>query len=273
MFQITSILSSKTLILKILLNIIICTFGSHHLIAQGNYRFENFGNRSILLNGNVTGSVEDLGLTFYNPSRLALVDDPSFTITGKAYELNDISLSNAIGINKGLSSSKFKGIPSMVAGTFRVKSWDKHYFAYSFISRYRSRLNLGYTGRLNDFGQIGPSDDIINEAIEIRLKNSIEDEWVGLSWATKLNDHLAIGASLFLSLYEFEGNSDLSYYSDRSNAVLSYGNDILYNQKTNGLFLKLGASWIVRGFEMGLNVHLPYFNIRDKAKFNYKEIL
>ena len=46
--------------------------------AQTNYKYENFGNRSILLNGNVTGSVDDLGATYYNPARLALVEDPVF---------------------------------------------------------------------------------------------------------------------------------------------------------------------------------------------------
>ena len=31
---------------------------------QGNYKFNNFGNRSILLSGNVTGSVSDIGLVY-----------------------------------------------------------------------------------------------------------------------------------------------------------------------------------------------------------------
>ena len=46
--------------------------------SQTNYKYENFGNRSILLNGNVTGSVDDLGATYYNPARLALIEDPVF---------------------------------------------------------------------------------------------------------------------------------------------------------------------------------------------------
>ena len=101
--------------------------------GQGNYRYENFGNRSILLNGNVTGSVEDLGLTYYNPSRLAILDSPNFTISGKAYELNEAKLSRAIGDDTDLSSSDFNAIPSMVAGTFNLKSLESHFFAYSFI--------------------------------------------------------------------------------------------------------------------------------------------
>ena len=51
--------------------------------SQTNYKYENFGNRSILLNGNVTGSVDDLGATYYNPARLALIEDPVFAINAK----------------------------------------------------------------------------------------------------------------------------------------------------------------------------------------------
>ncbi|MEP1799492.1 MAG: hypothetical protein ABJJ25_17355, partial [Eudoraea sp.] len=58
---------------------------------EGNYKFENYGNQTVLLNGNVTGSANDLGLTFYNPARLALLDKPSFVIAGKAYEWSKYS--------------------------------------------------------------------------------------------------------------------------------------------------------------------------------------
>ncbi|WP_297690946.1 hypothetical protein [uncultured Eudoraea sp.] len=41
---------------------------------EGNYKFDNYGNQSMLLNGNVTGSATDLGLAYYNPARLVFVD-------------------------------------------------------------------------------------------------------------------------------------------------------------------------------------------------------
>lgn len=56
------------------------------VVAQeGNYRYESYGNQSVLLNGNVTGSAEDLGLTYYNPARLAFIEEPSIVIAGKAF--------------------------------------------------------------------------------------------------------------------------------------------------------------------------------------------
>jgi len=41
--------------------ILISFFNSQWLASQGFYNQENFGNQSILLSGNVTGSVDDLG--------------------------------------------------------------------------------------------------------------------------------------------------------------------------------------------------------------------
>ena len=65
--------------------------------GQGYYNSENFGNRSLLLSGNVTGSVDDLGLTYYNPARIALLESPSFSINAKAYQVNSLKLENVFG--------------------------------------------------------------------------------------------------------------------------------------------------------------------------------
>ena len=54
-------------------HILLCIFifsTSAVLGQQGNYKYNNYGNRSIILSGNVTGSVTDMGLTYYNPARL-----------------------------------------------------------------------------------------------------------------------------------------------------------------------------------------------------------
>src|SRR5210317_1111074 len=105
------------------------------VLSQGYYNSENFGNRSLLLNGNVTGSVDDLGLTYYNPARIALIDEPAFSINAKAYQVTSLSLKNVFGRDNKLSDSRFQGVPSLLAGTFKIDKWEKHHFAYAFLSR------------------------------------------------------------------------------------------------------------------------------------------
>ena len=47
-----------------LYNILVILFITHYTTGQqGNYKFENFDNGSILLSGNVKGSSEDIVLT------------------------------------------------------------------------------------------------------------------------------------------------------------------------------------------------------------------
>ena len=100
---------------------------------HGNYKFNNFGNKSILLSGNVTGSVEDIALAFYNPSRLTEVEDTRFAFNARAYQLSSLKLTNVLGEDSAQSKNNFDGVPSMAGGTFNLFGTR---FAFSFLSRY-----------------------------------------------------------------------------------------------------------------------------------------
>ncbi len=246
------------------------------LYSQGNYRREHYGNRSILLNGNVTGSVDDLGLTFYNPSRLALIDNPAFSIGGRAFELSNIKLKNAFGKGENLSQSTFNAIPSLVAGTFEVKFLPKDKFAYAFISRTNSDINFGYdTGVLE-----GQSNTGIPDAEKflgrITLQDQINDEWLGGSWARKINNHFALGISGFLSIYEMNGFGSTLYTGQNiQQEVTTYNSKLSYKQNSYGLFFKVGLSYKAPKIELGLNVHLPYIDLNklSQASFIGEEFL
>jgi len=60
-----------------------------------------------LLSGNVTGSVEDLGLVYFNPARIALVEKPAFTINAKVYQFSSVNLKNVFGSNDKVGDSNF----------------------------------------------------------------------------------------------------------------------------------------------------------------------
>jgi hypothetical protein len=118
------------------------------------------------------------------------------------------------------------------------------------------------------------SEDFQYYNAQVSLRNNLKDEWIGLTWATKVSDNISVGLSGFWSIYEFDGKSELLYAAlDANNRSVSYFNDVSYNQKTYGLFFKAGASWISEDVSVGLNVHLPYINLWDKASFEYDEVL
>ena len=103
--------------------------------------FNNFGNRSILLTGNVTGSVSDLGLTYYNPSFLTSVENVGFSLNAKAYQLVNIKLKNVLNENSQLSNTSFNGASTMAGGVFNLFGTR---FAYSYLTKSNSNYNLNY---------------------------------------------------------------------------------------------------------------------------------
>ncbi len=243
------------------------------LAGQGYYNQENFGNRSILLSGSVTGSVDDLGLTYYNPSRLALIDEPNFTINAKAYQMSNVKIENVFGRNNKISDSKFEGLPSFVAGTFKIGGSEKHKFAYSVLSRRKSLLDLGFTREI-DASVNEEFDNVERFVADLNIRNKETDEWFGISWATKLNEGFSIGVSTFVSVYDFSGGYQLNYSRlDNESNVAAYDHEINFGQKSYGIFWKIGLAWEVSKFELGLNINLPYLEVYGEGEFEYKEML
>jgi hypothetical protein len=238
---------------------------------QGNYKFNNFGNRSILLSGNVTGSVEDIALAYYNPARLTEVADTRFAFNAKAYQLSSLKLSNLLGEESNQSSTNFNGVPSMAGGTFKLLGTR---FAYSFLSRTRNNIGINYTSDLL-------SKDILNDfpgneqyKVKLDLNTMVKDEWIGLTWATKVTKQFSLGISGFSSIYRYQGRSVLNYtvLSEAGN-VAYFQNDTSFRQDSYGLVLKVGANYHFTKFNIGLNINIPYIEVYDEGRFNFNKTI
>lgn len=242
--------------------------------GQGHYNQENFGNRSMLLGGNVTGSVEDLGLTYYNPARIALTENPVFAINAKAYQLSSVTLKNAFGSDEKLGDSRFEGVPSLVSGVFSIEKWPKHYFAYAFLSRKRSKIGLDISRDLGQEDLMDGNDDLERFVGDFKLDNSKTDEWFGVTWGTRLKDNLSIGVSAFVSVYNDKATYDLALATlDEINDVDLFNSEIKYGQSSYGLFLKGGVAWKLEKVDLGLNVDMPYLDVINNGRFEYKRFL
>ncbi len=247
---------------------------SNIIYAQINYKFENFGNRSILLNGNVTGSVDDLGATYYNPARLALIEDPVFSINARIYQLTNLKLENITLDGSDLTRSDFDGLPSMVAGTFKLKFLEGHQFAYAFFSRNRSNLSLNYNTELTTIEENGGNSNFEKYIGNTSINNKLKENWFGLSWAKSLSSNFSIGASMFFSIYKFNGDSTQQYSSINENEqVIFYNNAISFQQKSDGFFTKIAVAWILPKIELGFNIDLPYIEFNSEGKYKYEEYL
>ncbi|MGB5315520.1 MAG: hypothetical protein WBN56_05925, partial [Robiginitalea sp.] len=241
---------------------------------EGNYKFENFGNQSVLLNGSVTGSAADLGLTYYNPARLGLIENPSFTIGGKAYEWSRYYFSDVLETDKDLSANRFGGLPATLAGTFSIKKWPGHKFAYSILSKQRSDIRLRYDSGLIPFPD---EDEVIRDKeslTDINFRDRIRDDWFGITWAYPLSETFSIGASVFASSYLNNGQGDiLINEKQENNQVITYTNRLDFRQTTYGGEIRIAAAWKVADIEMGVNLSLPFIPVYKSANLNFQESL
>ncbi len=243
--------------------------------GQQNYRSENYGNRSILLNGNVTGSVEDLGLTIYNPARLALVDNPVFSVNAKVYELTDLRFEAAGAIDETLSNSNFDGIPSLLAGTFEIGDWKDHYFAYSFVTKSRLGTNLDFGSgvRIEDIIESLPGEETY--LARLGISTDYKDEWFGVTWATEVRPNFSVGISTFLSISTNRPNAGIRFgFLLDNDTVASQIRDVSYDSTFYGLVWKVGLAYrSSNNWEYGINLTPPYLQLFGDSQIEYEEIL
>lgn len=242
-----------------------------YVLGQGYYNQENFGNRSLLLGGNVTGSVNDLGLTYYNPARIALIENPVFSINAKAYQISSINFKNVFGRDSKISDSRFEGVPSLISGTFNMKKWEKHHFAYAFLSKQRSSIGFNFSREVELDELLDDNDDIDRLVANLLLENKERDEWFGLTWGMKIRDNFSIGVSGFVSVYNYSTGYDLRLNSiDLGDDVSIYNNEISIRQSSYGMFWKIGMAWKLKKFDFGMNIDLPYLELIKSGKFRYQ---
>lgn len=243
-------------------------FISAHLLAQrGNYNFNNYGNSSILLSGNVTGSVNDIALMYYNPARLTELESTKISFNAQAYELSALKLNHLAGDQTTASDNNFNGIPSIAGGTFNLFGTR---FAYAVMSKSKIDININYSSNFqnkDDTDVVGNNSEAITR---VKFNTRVKDEWFGLTWAKKINKNLSIGISGFASIYNDRGNTSISIPNKYSKGSVSfYNNDNGYKISSYGLFFKIGANYHLPKLDIGLNINLPYLEVYQKGKYNY----
>ncbi|MEJ2114306.1 MAG: hypothetical protein P8X62_11665 [Flavobacteriaceae bacterium] len=183
--------------------IVLICLGYYGFSQQGNYKFNSYGNRSILLSGNVTGSVDDLGLTYYNPARLTEVENGLISFNAQAYELASVKLLNYDEDRGKLESTNFNGVPTMAGGIFNLFGTR---FAYSLITKSKSNIDLNYKSNSinNDILEDFPDVTTYNNNFELFSK--INEDWSGITWAYKVNEKMSLGISAFGSIYSYRAS-------------------------------------------------------------------
>ena len=243
-------------------------------IAQNSHYWGlQYGNKSLLLSGAVTGSVTDLGAVYYNPGFIALHENPAFEISAKVMQYNTVKVINGLGDGVNLSNSRFGSAPGMASGTFKLKKIPKHKFAWSILTRKIDDIDLSFrTQSIVDALVNFDGDELFTADVIWSAKS--KEEWFGLTWSYAFNPKLSVGLSNFLSVSNFNSLLDIDLNAlATDNHVVSFRRKRQLDYKHNGLLWKAGLAMDLSPVTLGITVTTPKLNLSGSGFFQTEAIL
>jgi len=239
---------------------------------NSHYWTLQYGNKTLLLSGAVTGSVTDLGSVYYNPGFLALQENPVFAVTAKLLQFTNTRLENGFGDDINLSKNKLKNAPNLIAGVINLKFLPKHKFAYSYLTRRATDINFTY--RSQDITDALPNyagKEHLNSEITWTEKNI--EQWAGFTWSYPLNENMSIGISNFFAISISNSTLDvnLSAMAD-DNHIVSFNKKQQLDFTNYGTLFKIGYAIDYPKFSAGITVTTPKINIGGNGSYSTKKI-
>ncbi len=238
---------------------------------DGHYWTQQYGTKSMLLSGSVIGGVEDLGAVYYNPGRLAVIKNPAFLLSASVYEYNVLSSDDAFGSKKSASKAEVRGVPTLAAGTFKIRRLPNHFFAYAIMNRQLSDLSTSFKDEVNkDVLTTLAGDEWFAGELNINIKGN--EQWLGLTWSHPLSKKISIGVTTnYVSNSQSKGsNIELSALS-AANEVAIYQYRRSFNFTETGLLWKAGVAGTFGKWDLGLTVKTPMIRISGSGSYNYQE--
>ncbi len=260
--------------LKILISSVIITFlviGGKCHAQDGHYWTQQYGTKSMLLSGSVIGGVDDIGAVFYNPGRLGHLENPSFLLSADVFEFSTIRIDNPLGSDQNFEQSEFVGIPSMAAGTFKIKFLENHRFAYFTLVRQRLDFNASFGNEV--FADI--VNDLQGEEYfkgEVSFHHKAREEWTGLTWSYPLSGKISFGiTSSLIYLDQSKGTAIELNALSSANEVVQFRFHRDFSLKKAGVNWKAGLSFYSEKFLAGMTVTTPSLNFAGKGRYAYEQ--
>ena len=224
---------------------------------DAQYWTNDYGNRARLLGGAMVGSASDLSAVYYNPGRLALLEQPEAFLSGFVFNYDHLGLDNSLIRGDGLTSSRFDAVAALIAGELRLGFLGDSHLAYSFMNRH------GFDIRLKEeVIYENPDDPDLPEvdllAGNLGFETKLSEYWAGLTWAKQLGSGLGLGISAFVSVRNQRSrrNVDLQGLSNDGEAtVVSSLRDYRYDSWR--VLPKIGLSWEEEQLSVGIAVTAP----------------
>ena len=228
---------------------------------DSHYWTNQYGTRATLLGGAVIGSVLDLSGTYYNPGGLSLIEKPQTLMAAKVLQYPLVSIAGAGPDSVLMKSSNPGPGPSLLAGTFKFRGLQKHWFGYSYLSRQEVKLGLSLSSTgVQDVipGQAGLEDYVS----QYRLDEKLSETWLGLTWSYKLRRNFGVGVSQFVAVRNHRANTQMLVEALDAGGRVALDLDARQYQYENvSILWKIGAAFDFKRLTLGLTLTTPGLHI------------
>ncbi len=253
----------------------VMTFGVFLAAQDANHWTQQYGAYATLLGGAVIGSPSGLASTYYNPGRLSLSDSATVVVSAKAYQLTSLRLVNSVGGSGEVKNDEIGGSPDLVAGFLPSRKLGPgRRLAYSILHRYAGSFDLTFRSGANRDALPGVAGE---EAFagELQFNYKVNDFWAGVSFSQRLNDHIGVGVTQFVSIRSQRFNRRIFY-----EALLEDGRTATASRFQEYDYFKASLVWRAGlsgnfgpGTTWGLSVTTPYLNLFGSGYVLYNELV
>jgi len=251
--------------------------GSWLLLGNGaaaqetNYWTEQYGARSMLLCGAVSGSVNDMSAVYYNPGALGYLEQPEVVLSANAFQLRRLTIKDGAGEGIDLGTTDFNPIPNLFAGAVRFNFHGRNRLAYSVLSRYRfdARVQESLVGEF-DLNPDVPGEEAFAGGVVAGAR--VSDTWIGLTWARAARRRVGLGVSTFFSIRNQKGQNELIVQAqDQTGATELYLAIDNFEASTYSLLWKFGLGFDFRPLTAGITVTTPNVRIAGSGTTTLNE--
>ena len=183
-----------------------------------NYWTDQFGNSERLLAGAVVASVSDTGAAYYNPGALALHEGYKALVAANVIDLSTLDGQRPGAGAQTFSDSRFRWLPSLIAGELKFGWLGKSRLAYSFLTRQDVSWNLEDR---RDFVPVSGALQLTSAHIDSRLTESVSEYWGGLTWARPIGSSLGIGVTMFTAVRNASARRRWTWLAERIRGELT----------------------------------------------------
>jgi len=263
----------KVSLQNIFLFILFCWGGLFPRIAQAQltnyYWAQSFNSVSSMLSGAVVAGDGGSSSIYYNPANISETGNNSnLSLSAAMFSLRSYKLDNLLGNGISPGSMAFVVQPRFVTYIYNPTK-GKLTFGATVFTRIYERTKINYTlKKETDILKNHPEDEQYSAYYDYR--NRFDDTWVGIAGSYEISGNFHVGVSAFVSSVALQYLEDIenSAISKTDTSIFSanYNSRMLANYSNFRIIFKIGMTYRIRQWRIGINITTPSFTALSMGK-------